>query len=88
MSASQGTSDSITVDNGSSFRADPRSGKPYVYSTTSNRQGYQVGMTFESLTPQRAYVDGDYLSLIPSIFPSIILALKTTGNVEVNPAAG
>lgn len=88
VAVSQGSSDAITVDNGSSFRADPRTGMSYVYSTIKNRQSYQIGMTFEGTNNLRAYVDGDYISLLPSIFPSLILALKTTGNVEVNPAAG
>lgn len=89
LAVTHGWSDSIETDNGSSFRTDPRTNSPYLYATVTNRQGYQLGMSFElGSDTYSSYVDGDYIPLAPYIFPSLLLATTDTGTIEVNSAIG
>ena len=89
LAVTQGWSDSIETDNGSSFRTDPRTNSSYLYATVTNRQGYQLGMSFElGSDTYSSYVDGDYIPLAPYVFPSLLLATTDTGTIEVNSAIG
>ncbi len=43
----QGNSDAITKGNSTKLRIDPRTARAYMYSSLTNRQSYQIGMTIE-----------------------------------------
>lgn len=89
LALNQGWTDTITTNNGSSFNIDPKSKRPYRYSTTTNRQGYQIGMSLElGSETYVSYVDGDYNPLAPYVFPSLLLATDGTGTMEIHDGVG
>lgn len=63
---------------------DPRWKWIYMYSITSNRQNYQIAMTLYNWWQNIAYLKWDYKVIIKDVFPSLILAMKTTWQVEVH----
>lgn len=84
----QGDTDSIE-SNGAVLRADPKTKLAYRYSTTENRQSYQIGMSLEATSDvPRAYVEGDFSPLAPDLVPSLILAMTGSSPVEIRAGIG
>jgi len=52
----------------------------YLYSTTINRQEFQIAATLENGDTEIALLDGDYSSVAKNILPTIMIA----ANVETN----
>jgi prepilin-type N-terminal cleavage/methylation domain-containing protein len=89
LALNQGWTDTIDTSNGSSFNADPKSKRPYRYSTVTSRQSYQIGMSLElGSEAYGSYVDGDYTPLSPYVFPSLLLATDATGTLEIHEGIG
>lgn len=61
---------------------DPRTNSGYWYSTTTNRQQFQIALTLENIDTPKALVKGDYKSVMKNLFPTLVLAI--TGNIDVN----
>ena len=55
-----------------------------MYWITLNKQEFQIWMTLENDWNQRAYVDGDYKTVAKNLFPSLLLAMTWTSNVEIS----
>ncbi len=89
LAVNQGNTDTVETEEGGSPRKDPKSKTSYVYSTVTNRHGYQIGMILEGENDTyNSLVDGDYIPLVPSVFPSLILAITSTSTIEVHDGIG
>ena len=66
----------------SNIPKDPRSNNWYWYSTTTNRQQFQIALTLENIDIPTALVKGDYKSVMKNLFPTLLLAV--TANTDVN----
>ena len=62
---------------------DPELDIPYFYSTTSNRQEYQLAWSLENSNSPYTILRWDYRSVSRNILPNIILALGTTSDTNV-----
>ena len=66
----------------SNIPKDPRTNSGYWYSTTTNRQQFQIALTLENTDTPKALVKGDYKSVMKNLFPTLLLAV--TANTDVN----
>lgn len=81
----QGTLTSAILSNVlSNIPKDPRSGNWYWYSTTTNRQQFQIGLTIENNGSPKALVKGDYRSIMKDLFPTLLLAAITNTDANTN----
>jgi hypothetical protein len=66
---------------------DPKSKLPYIYSTTTARQDFEIGMTLENAGPKlTALTDGQYLRVLTTL-PSLLVATNT-GTLDIDTGAG
>lgn len=63
---------------------DPELNTPYLYSTTRNRQEYEIAATLENSGSPKALLWWDYKTVTVNILPHIILAYNGTNNIEIN----
>ena len=63
---------------------DPLLNIPYVYSTTVNRQEYELAATLENKGSQKALVWWDYKSVAKNVLPHIILAYNSQTDMEIS----
>jgi prepilin-type N-terminal cleavage/methylation domain-containing protein len=76
--------ESVTITNQSSIPRDPRTQGEYGYAYTPSRQEYQIATTLDSDDGiLKAYVDGDYKTVAPTVLPTLFLALVQTGSVDI-----
>ena len=64
---------------------DPQLQIPYTYSFTTNKQEYQLAATLENSDNEIALLKWDYKSIAKKILPNLILAIKSTSSIEINP---
>lgn len=65
---------------------DPDLELAYFYSTTSNRQEFQLSASMEWEWTPYALLSGDYTSVAKDLLPNIMLAQSSTTPIEINPA--
>ena len=65
---------------------DPSLERPYVYSTTRNKQEFQLALTLESVDSGHALLEWDYKSVSKSVLPTIVLATNDWIDKEINNA--
>jgi prepilin-type N-terminal cleavage/methylation domain-containing protein len=68
----------------SNIPKDPRTNSGYWYSTTTNRQQFQIALTLENIDTPKALVKGDYKSIMKDLFPTLFLAVTTDVDVNTN----
>lgn len=74
---------SLTTAN-TSLPLDPDLEIPYFYSTTRNRQEYQIAATAENSESPYTLLQWDYRSISKNILPNIVLALDTTSDTDIS----
>lgn len=65
----------MAINDLTKYPEDPLTRKNYPYSTTKNRQSFQLATIMEDVEPWKAYVDGDYKTVAKTVLPSIMLAM-------------
>lgn len=65
----------VILSNAERLPLDPNMDMPYSYSTTINRQEYQLAATLENSDNPKALLVWDYSSVSRNLFPTLILAL-------------
>lgn len=70
------------------YPTDPETGTHYPYSTTKNRQAFQLATVVEDADPWKAYVEGDYKSVAMNVLPSLMLAMNGPAGSQVEIADG
>lgn len=77
---------SVSLSTAEKLPLDPKLEIPYFYSTTRNRQEFQLALTLENAESPEAVVEGDYKSVAKNILPTLILAREGTTSMEINDA--
>ena len=62
---------------------DPKLKIPYLYSTTLNRQEFQIAGTLENDDNPKVILEGDYKSVAKTILPTIIIASGSTSDINI-----
>ena len=75
---------SISIDNLQEIPKDPKNEQFYLYSTTTNKQEFEVWMALENGWNPVAYVDWDYKTVAKNLIPSLLLATSWSWNFEIN----
>lgn len=68
----------------SNLPLDPELDIPYFYSTTRNRQEYQIAASIENGDSPYTLLQWDYRSVSKNILPNIVLALDTSSDTDIN----
>ena len=63
---------------------DPSLERPYIYSTTRNKQEFQLALTLESADSGHALVEWDYKSVSKNVLPTIVLATDEWIDKQIN----
>ncbi len=63
---------------------DPYLEIPYFYSTTSNKQEFQVALSVENQWDYKALLKWDYKTVSINVLPTILLAIKSSTWVEIH----
>lgn len=79
--------DKIIINTIANIPKDPKTWNDYLYSITKNKQEFQVAMTLENDWNNLALVDWDYKVVAKNIFPSLLLALTSSGVQKVEIAS-
>lgn len=84
----QGTLTSAVISNVlQNIPKDPRSNNWYWYSTTTNRQYFQIALTLENNDAPKAVVKGDYKSIMKDLFPTLLLSVTGATSFDANSGA-
>jgi hypothetical protein len=84
----QGTMTSAIISNVlKNIPRDPKTTLWYWYSTTTNRQQFQMALTLENNSAPKALVKGDYRSVAKNLFPTLLLAVTGATSFDVNANA-
>ncbi len=75
---------SVTLSTAEKLPLDPELGIPYFYSTTKNRQEYQLALSLENSDDPYTFLSWNYKSVAKSILPSILLATGSTLPIEIH----
>ncbi len=67
---------------------DPSNEVAYSYSTTRNKQEFQLALTLESSETWTAVLEWDYKTVSINVLPTIMLAPLITWDKEINTASG
>ncbi len=82
--ASQGLmNESVPLSTLDQLVYDPKTKKPYHYSTTSTRQEFQIAWSLENADNPIAILKWDYSSVAKNILPTIMLATNSTTDLEI-----
>ena len=65
---------------------DPSLEIPYTYSTTRNKQEFQLALTLESEETWNALLEGDYKTVSKNVLPTIVIASPGWADREINDA--
>lgn len=65
---------------------DPSLDRPYIYSTTRNKQEFQLALTLESADSGHALLEWDYKTVSRNVLPTIVLAAAPWADTEINNA--
>ncbi|QFR39515.1 prepilin-type N-terminal cleavage/methylation domain-containing protein [Candidatus Gracilibacteria bacterium 28_42_T64] len=68
--------------------SDPKNGESYFYSTTVNKQEFQIAGTLENGDNNISLLDGNYKSVSSNVLPTIILAITGEDSVEIHDGIG
>ena len=71
------------INNISTVPKDPKNWANYFYSTPLNKQEFQIALTLENNWSPKALLDWDYKVVAKNMFPSLILALAWTWQIEI-----
>jgi prepilin-type N-terminal cleavage/methylation domain-containing protein len=63
---------------------DPFINIPYIFSISENKQEFQLAATLEINWVNQAFLIGDYKTVSKNILPTIMLAISSTVDVEIN----
>lgn len=63
---------------------DPKAERPYTYSTTKNKQEFQISATLENAWREKAILVWDYKTVSKNILPSIVVATSSATNIATN----
>lgn len=63
---------------------DPYANVAYSYSVTSNKQEYEIALTYENGDFPKTWLEWDYKSVSKNILPNLIIAKNSTTDVEIN----
>lgn len=74
----------VILSNMDKLPMDPKTELPYTYSTTKNRQEYQIAYTIENSDIPKAMVEWNYKTVSVNILPSIVLAVEGTAWADVD----
>lgn len=77
---------SVSLSTAEKLPLDPKLEIPYFFSTTRNRQEFQLALSLENAETPYAIVDGDYKSVAKNVLPNIVLAREGSSNFEINNA--
>lgn len=66
----------VAINDLTKYPEDPLTKNNYPYSTTKNRQAFQLATVVEDSDPWKAYVDGDYKTVAKNVLPSIVVAMS------------
>jgi len=78
----------VAINDFTKYPEDPLTKKNYPYSTTKNRQAFQLATVTEDVDPWKAYVDGDYKTVAKNVLPSIVLAMTGAENAQIEISDG
>lgn len=78
----------VAINDLTKYPQDPLTKKHYSYSTTKNRQAFQLATVTEDVEPWKAYVEGDYKTVAKTVMPSIILAMTGAEGDQVEISEG
>lgn len=76
----------VTLSTAEKLPTDPDLEIPYIYSTTKNRQEYQLALTLENNDDPHAVLQWNYKSVAKNVLPNIVLATNSTSALEINDA--
>jgi len=76
----------VALTTANSIPKDPDIDRFYTYSTSTNRQEYEIALSLENNEDPYAIVDGSYKSVAKNILPSLVLATWSTTPIEINSA--
>jgi len=63
---------------------DPEMKIPYLYSTSRNRQDYQIAWSIENSDDPYTILQWDYRSVSKNILPNIVLAIETSADTDIS----
>jgi len=75
---------SVALTTASSLPVDPFTKQPYIYSTTVNRQEFEISLSLENAGNPIAVLVGDYKSVSKNVLPTISLAIDTPNPTEIH----
>lgn len=78
----------VAINDLAKYPADPLTKTSYSYSTTKNRQSFQIGTVVEDSEPWKSYLDGDYKTVCKNVLPSLVLATSGAVDSQVEIADG
>lgn len=73
----------VALTTASDLPLDPRIDVPYFYSTTINRQEYQLATSMENGENPFTHLVGDYRSVAKNLLPNILIASENNGAVDI-----
>jgi Tfp pilus assembly protein PilE len=68
--------------------SDPKSGMYYSYAVTNNKQEYQLAATLENWETEIPLLEWNYKTISKNILPTLLLAVDTTDDIEINVWVG
>lgn len=78
----------VSLSTAENLPSDPELNIPYLYSTTINRQEFEIAATIENTENPYAFVEWDYKSVAKTVLPSLILAVEKNIWTKVEIASG
>jgi type II secretory pathway pseudopilin PulG len=77
---------SVALSTATTLPLDPELDIPYFYSTTKNRQEYQLAWSMENSDNPFTHLVWDYKSISTQVLPNILLAINSSSDIEINDA--
>jgi len=74
----------VTLSTLDKLPSDPFTKVEYTYAVTSNKQEYQIALTYENWDFPKTWLEWDYKSVSKNILPNIIVAKNSTSNIEIH----
>jgi len=74
----------VSLSTAEKLPLDPEMEIPYFYSTTINRQEYQIALSLENADDPYALLEWSYKSVAKDVLPTIVLASENTWDLEIS----
>lgn len=74
----------VSLTTAQELPVDPDLKIPYLYSTSSNRQEYQLSASLENNENPISILKGSYKSVSQGVLPTIMLAINTNSDTEIS----